>query len=258
MDEARNDCEPGAGAPNGENEGSSNPQSPGDSLGDPRATLTPAVPTTPDLTGSSAVRALGAGRLFEADDLLFPAALRLARFYAMLSPGILARELDVDRARAAHLIDLLVEYGALGPVFIARTGARESRVNMVNDRDGRLAAPVEVSLVQAGARRAAIVATVVGWVIAIGLCAGLASTGLVVGLLGSLGLGLFSPAFTKIGGLVIVPGVAGWGTGRLVELVFGPDEPAIPHGALLIRQGLWTVFAIFAVGLGSVLLFRGG
>lgn len=66
-------------------------------------------------------------------DELYPAAYRLARLYAILSPRILMRDLDVDRARAEVLLAELERQGAVGPTVIKGTGARESRVNVVED-----------------------------------------------------------------------------------------------------------------------------
>ena len=45
----------------------------------------------------------------EAADPLYAAAYQLGRFYAILSPNLLQRELDIDRAHAERLIALLVE-----------------------------------------------------------------------------------------------------------------------------------------------------
>src|SRR5438552_689288 len=67
------------------------------------------------------------------DDELYPAAFRLARLYAILSPRIIGQELKVDRARAERLLGLLAERGAVGEPIIRQTGARESKVNIVED-----------------------------------------------------------------------------------------------------------------------------
>ena len=67
------------------------------------------------------------------DDDLYPAAFRLARMYAILSPRVLVQDLKIDRERAERLLVLLEERGAVGPTFITGTGARESRVNITQD-----------------------------------------------------------------------------------------------------------------------------
>jgi hypothetical protein len=69
-------------------------------------------------------------------DDLYPAAFRLARLYAILSPRVVMRDLRVDRDRAEALLVELERQGAVGPAVIKGTGARESRVNIVEDEPG--------------------------------------------------------------------------------------------------------------------------
>lgn len=81
-------------------------------------------------------------------DELYPAAYRLARLYAILSPRVLMRDLRVDRDRAEALLDELERQGAVGPTVIKGTGARESRVNVVEDpaRAGPVVAASDASI----------------------------------------------------------------------------------------------------------------
>src|SRR5919199_3185904 len=100
------------------------------------------------------------------DDDLYPAAFRLARLYAILSPRILMQELKVDRTRADRLLDLLAERGAVGSEPIIRqTGARESKVNIVEDEAPRRPEDVIVGSDPGRGRRAvglAVVAPLIG------------------------------------------------------------------------------------------------
>ncbi len=190
------------------------------------------------------------------EDPLLPAAYRLALFYALLSPGILQRELGVDRARAERLIEQLVARGALGPVFIERTGARESLVNMVNRRADDADLPPAASLAQATRSRPAMLSTVVGVALGLALCAALALGGLGLRAASLLGLAALSPGLAQIAGLLVLPTGAGWALGAGVERLLGPDEASVPYRALRFRRGLWTGYAALAIGLGMLLLFR--
>lgn len=89
------------------------------------------------------------------EDDLYPAAFRLARLYAILSPRVLMRDLKVDRSRAEALLAELERRGAVGPTLIKGTGARESRINVVEDEaPGGL--PVIASDQAAGRRMVAL------------------------------------------------------------------------------------------------------
>lgn len=54
--------------------------------------------------------------------------------YAILSPRVLMRDLAIDRERAEELLAELESRGVVGPTVIKGTGARESLVNIVEDR----------------------------------------------------------------------------------------------------------------------------
>jgi hypothetical protein len=192
----------------------------------------------------------------QTEDPLLPSALRLARFYALLSPGILQQELGVDRVRAERLIESLVERGALGPVFVERSGARESLVNMVNERTGEVSLPPAVPIARASAGRRAVVATSLGIVLGLATCIALSLAGLGERFVGLLGVPLVSPALARVLALLAVPPAAGWGLGALAQKLLSPDEEAVPYGALRVRQGLWTLYAAGAIGFGAWQLFR--
>jgi hypothetical protein len=102
-------------------------------------------------------------------DELYPAAFRLARLYAILSPRVLMRDLSVDRERAEALLAELERQGAVGPTVIKGTGARESRVNVVEDPARGGGPPITASdtgigrrMVLLGALGAAVGLAVVG------------------------------------------------------------------------------------------------
>jgi hypothetical protein len=89
-------------------------------------------------------------------DELYPAAFRLARMYAILSPRVVMRDLKVDRDRAEALLVELERHGAVGPTVIKGTGARESRVNIVEDEPAGGGAPMAASNPAVGRRMVAL------------------------------------------------------------------------------------------------------
>lgn len=191
----------------------------------------------------------------EPDLSLFLAAFRLARFYALLSPGILQRELGVDRATAERLIERLAEAGALGPVFVERTGARESLVNMVNDVPAQQftlgPAPAHSPLTD----RAAIVATLVGVVLGVGVAAGLILSGLGQRAVSTLGLAATSPALADLSGAFLLPLAIGGALAGLVDRLLTPPE-APSYGTARVRQALWTLFATVTTGIAATQFLR--
>ena len=109
----------------------------------------------------------------EAADPRYAAAYQLARFYAILSPGLLQRELDVDRAHAERLIALLVERGVLGPVMIEHSGARESRVNIILETAQKVdLSPNVLPTSSPLAGRLAVLVTAVAVLLGLGVCPG--------------------------------------------------------------------------------------
>jgi len=190
------------------------------------------------------------------DDPLLPAAHRLARFYAMLSPGILQQELGVDRARAERLIEMLVARGVLGPVFVERSGARESLINMVNERAGDVSMPPVQPVARAAAGRRSLAVAAVGIVLGLVTCVGLILSGLALRAAELLGIHAISPALAQVFGLLVLPAAAGRSVGALLERMLGPDEANVPYGALRARQALWTLYAAAAIGFGAAQLFR--
>ncbi|HEV8634862.1 MAG TPA: hypothetical protein VG370_11565 [Chloroflexota bacterium] len=177
-------------------------------------------------------------------DELYPQAFRLARLYAILSPRVLMEQLKVDRGRAERLLEELERHGAVGPTVIKGTGARESRVNIVEDRP---AGPT-LTLIGTDPR--------LGWR-AIGLAAAAALGGLgLVLLLARLGVGaaiarwfraeLGSPTLAA----VITNGVPllGLGFAWLLEYPFRVEEDLVPARFLRVRQGIWTTATLAAIG----------
>lgn len=192
----------------------------------------------------------------EADDPLYPAAHRLARFYALLSPGILQQDLGIDRPRAERLMRLLAERGAVGAVLIERTGARESLINMVDELPSGVALPASFSTARASAGRIGVLSSVVGVGAGLIVCVGLLLSGASLRAVALVGIGAGSPALATLVGLLVVPAAAGWALGALLERILSPDDEILPYGALRARRALWTLYAMVSIGLGSIMLLR--
>lgn len=192
----------------------------------------------------------------EPADPLYASAYQLGRFYAILSPGLLQRELDIDRARAERLIALLVERGVLGPVMIEHSGARESRVNLILEtaRNVDLSPSIPTSSPLAG--RLAVLVTGLGVLLGLGACAAVIALGIGQKLASALGLALFSPSLADLVGLLLVPAAGGALVAWLFESLLSPDEGQVPYRALQVRRSLWTLYALLALGYGSLQLFR--
>ena len=192
----------------------------------------------------------------EAADPLYAAAYQLGRFYAILSPGLLQRELDIDRAHAERLIALLVERGVLGPVMIEHSGARESRVNIILEtaRNVDLSPAIQTSSPLAG--RLAVLVTAVAVLLGLGACVGLVALGVGRALAGALGLALFSQSLADLAALLLLPAAGGALVAWLVESLLSPDEGQVPYRALQVRRSLWTLYALLSLGYGSWQLFR--
>jgi len=194
--------------------------------------------------------------LGEAADPLYPFAYQLARFYAILSPGLLQRELDVDRARARRLIALLVERGVLGPVLIEHSGARESRVNMIFDGERQVDLSPNVPATSPRAGRRAVLVTGLAVLLGFGACVGLIALGLGQRIAGGLGVGHLSQSLADVAGLLLIPAAGGALVAFLVESLLSPDEGEVPYSERQVRRSLWTLYALLALGYGSLQLFR--
>ena len=187
-------------------------------------------------------------------DALYPQAHRMARFYALLSPSIVQEELGVDRGRAEALLAELERRGAVGPVFIELSRARESRISMVNDpSSGGLPPALRLRSPEAG-RMAAVSA-------ALGLVVGLAAVvGVVVWLspiVAALpGLVAFSADAARFVAFIVLPPVAGFGAGKLVEFLFAPEEGVVPYRVQQARRVAWTLFGMAAFAFGLAVLVR--
>lgn len=185
------------------------------------------------------------------DDDLYPAAFRLARLYAILSPRLLAQDLAVDRERAERLLRLLEQRGAVGPTFISGTGARESRVHITQDE-----APMRPESLFVGTdphlgRRTVLLAllfALVGLGLELGLYAIGAGAAVSRWLRAEIGSPIAAAAITNV-----VP-LLGLGLGRLLEMPLRPGEEMVPWLHLRLRDATWTAATLLGVGLAVVRL----
>ena len=192
----------------------------------------------------------------EPADPLYASAYQLARFYAILSPGLLQRELEIDRAQAQRLIALLVERGVLRPVMIEHSGARESRVNIILETAQKVdLSPSVLPTASPIAGRLAVLVTGVGVLLGLGSCVGLVALGIGQKLASALGIALLSPSLAGVVGLLLIPPAGGALVGWLVESLLSPDEGQVPYRALQVRRSLWTLYALLSIVYGSLQLF---
>jgi hypothetical protein len=183
-------------------------------------------------------------------DELYPAAFRLARLYAILSPRIVMQELKVDRARADRLIGLLVEQGALAAEpLIRQTGARESRVNIVDDEAPKRPEDVVIGS-DAGSGRRALALAVVAGLLGLGLELLLFRIGAGAVLARWLRAEIGSPIAAAV--ITNVTPLVGLGIGWLCEQPFRGREEFVPYLYLRLRAAVWNAAAI--VGVGYVVL----
>src|SRR5262245_54672303 len=180
------------------------------------------------------------------DDELYPAAFRLARFYAILSPRILVQELKVDRARADRLLELLAERGAVGAEPIIRqTGARESKVNIVDDEAPRRPDDVVIGTTARAGRRAlalALVAALLGLALELALFRVGAGATIARWLRAEIGSPIAAAVITNMVPLV------GLGLGWLAEQPFRANEELVPYAYVRLRAALWNGAGILGVG----------
>jgi hypothetical protein len=153
-------------------------------------------------------------------------------------------QLKVDRGRAERLLVELERHGAVGPTVIKGTGARESRVNIVEDR------PAGPTMMLAGTDPR------LGWR-AVGLAAAATLLGLAfVLLLSRLGLGAAIAAWFRVEigspmlAALVTHGVPllGLGLAWLLEYPFRVEEDLVPARFLRARQGIWTAAMLSAIG----------
>lgn len=197
----------------------------------------------------------GTASAHHSDDPLYPVAFRLARFTALLSPAALMEELAIDRKRAEQLLADLERNGVVGPVVFPRSGARESRVTMINDPvPGGVSTAVELSREPSAGQRA-LIASGIG--VSLGLTLALVG---IISALGSRILLAWVPALEP-GPLVSVGSVvlaiaAGALLGFVVEFALMPGRGLIPTWAQTGRQALWLVFTMVSVGVGLLRLYQ--
>jgi hypothetical protein len=164
--------------------------------------------------------------------------------YAILSPRVLMRDLAIDRERADALLAELERRGVVGPTVIKGTGARESLVNVVEDRPVggiAIAGPD-----QAAGRRVVLVAglcALVGLVVVGGLTR--LQVGEVVNRWLSVAVG--SPILAAVIRSTL-PSI-GLIVGYLLEAPLRRAEDLAPYWAIRARGWIWS-----AATLGVVLL----
>ena len=180
-------------------------------------------------------------------DELYPAAYRLARMYAILSPRVLMRDLSVDRPRADALLAELERRGAVGQTVIKGTAARESLVNIVEDRP---AAGPAVAGTDPGVGRRAL-AKAAGCAL-VGLAVVAWLTSLQVGEVVNrwLNVQLGSPILAAVIRSTL-PSI-GLLAGYLLEAPLRRNEDLAPYWAIRARGWVWSA-ATLAVVLLAVL-----
>jgi hypothetical protein len=188
------------------------------------------------------------------DDELYPAAFRLARLYALLSPRIIMQELKVDRTRAERLLELLAERGAVGTEPILRqTGARESKVNIVEDEAPRRPDDVIIGTDPGMGRRAIVLAAVallLGLLFELALFRIGAGAAVARWLRAEIGSPIAAAVITNMVPLI------GLGLGWLLEQPFRSNEELVPYFHLRLRAAAWNAAGILGVGYVIVSLLR--
>jgi hypothetical protein len=180
------------------------------------------------------------------DDDLYPAAFRLARLYAILSPRIVMSELKVDRARADRLLDLLAERGAVGvEPMIRQTGARESRVNIVEDEAPKRPEELIVGTDPGWGRRTvavALLAAALGLLLELALFRIGAGAAIAMWLRAEIGSPIAATVITNM-----VP-LAGLGGGWLLEQPLRSNEDLVPWFHVRLRAAVWNGAGILGIG----------
>ncbi|TAK25308.1 MAG: hypothetical protein EPO26_02730 [Chloroflexota bacterium] len=181
------------------------------------------------------------------------AAYRLARLHALLSPRLLSQELSIDRAEAQRLLDEMETREFVGPVIIAATGARESRVNVVMDvpaDDGRIVA----STLGARETRRALFRGIAVAMLGVAIYAGIDAIGLGPALVAWFRVGLASRTLAALV-IAFVP-LIGPGIAWLAEAPFRQAEDLLPYEAMRVRALIWQGSIISLVLFSIVRLLR--
>jgi hypothetical protein len=140
--------------------------------------------------------------------------------------------------------------------MIEHSGARESRVNMIFDGEQRVDLSPNLPTASRQAGHLAVLVTGLGVLLGLSACVGLIALGLGTRLASALGLALVSPALADVAGLLLLPAAVGALLAYLVESLLSPDEGQVSYSALQARRSLWTLYALLALGYGSLQLFR--
>jgi hypothetical protein len=155
------------------------------------------------------------------------------------------RDLKVEHDRAVALLAALEARGAVGPTFITGTGARESRVNLVQAEAPRRPDSLFVGLDRRLGMRTvcqAVACALVGLLLELGM--------FWLGLGAALSRWLSAEVGSPIAAAMItnVVPLAGLGTAWLLELPLRPAEDLVPYLHLRIRSGIWTCAGLLGVG----------
>lgn len=181
------------------------------------------------------------------------AAYHLARLHALLSPRLLSQEMSIDRAEAQRLLAEMEIRGFVGPVIIAATGARESRVNVVMDAsadDGRIVAPT----LGAHETRRALLRGIAFAMLGVAIYVGIDAIGLGSALVAWFRVGLGSRTLAALV-IALVP-LIGPGIAWLAEAPFRQGEDLLSPHAMQVRALIWQGSTISLVLFSIVRLLR--
>lgn len=165
--------------------------------------------------------------------------------YAVLSPRIIMSELRVDRAVADRLLTLLFERGAVGEPIIPQTGARESKVNIVEDEPPTRLDALVVGADRSLGRRVVLLggaAALLGLAFELLLFRYGVGTAVSAWLRAEIGSPIAAAIITNV-----VP-LAGLGLGWLLELPFRSAEDIVPARHLRVRSAIWSGATMLGVG----------
>jgi hypothetical protein len=134
-----------------------------------------------------------------------------------------------------------------------QTGARESKVNIVEDETPKRPEDVFIGTDPDLGRRTVVVG-LVGVVLALALEVALFRIGLGATISRWLRAEIGSPIAAAV--ITNVVPLAGLGLGWLIEVPFRPNEELVPGFHLRLRSGLWTIGSTLGVAYVIVSLLR--
>lgn len=186
-------------------------------------------------------------------------ALRVARFYALVSARTIRDELGVSDAEAKRLFDELVQRGFLGEVIVERTQARESLVNMVFDGSGRSREDSEGLTDTTPGDRLLVGLALVSVLLGLAACVYSTASGISIRLTAASGLGSISPSFPALLAYLVVSPTVGLLFGKAAEwilrAVFGPADDLVSLKAEQFAANLWSAYGLIALSFGAYWLF---